>query len=264
MALAIVLLTVVVALLCAAGNASDFPPMRGLLVLVQLALVVVREILMVLLIARQSRWLAAAYLVAAGAAFLCLLASQHGYTGLPEYALALAPVAAFGIPMASLAVAQWRHPAAWVLLAVMIGAAVAVDAHIVPGILKQEGQPAKIPLAAGEPLEAWWPYLQSPQREQVIAVLRERIGLERDLVSAMDSTEPLEILHAFDYISALTPPPSEALLAAFARGQKTLGAKVTPQTREAWQIRTRHAAEALKSSPSPSGVPRSPERRDPQ
>lgn len=244
MAIGILILTGLVALLCAAANGSNFGPMRGLLVLVQLALVVVRDGLLTAAIARQSRWLALAYLLVAAAAFLCLLASQHGYGGLSEAALLLAPVAAFGIPLSALAALHWRHPSTAAICACLVLTGAYVNTFILPQILRSDA-PAPIPVTANAPLEAWRDYFMGPERDRVIAILKQRPTLEADLIAGMQAAEPLEILHTFDLIAALEPAPTPALRQAFRDARKHLAPLVTPRTEEAWRIRTRQASEAL-------------------
>ena len=249
MAIGAILLTCVIAFLCVTANESNFGPMRALLMIVQMALVIVRDLLLVVIIARQSRWLAALYVVAAAVAFLCLLASQHGYGNLSDAALLLAPVAAFGVPLTALLAAHWRHPVAGLLCAGVIAAGAYVNAFILPQNFHRDA-PAPIPLAATAPLEEWRPYFTGSERERVIAILKQRPTLEADLIAGMQSMEPLEILHTFDYISALQPPATPRLLEAFHDAQKRLAPLVTPKTEEAWRLRTRFAAEAL-GEPAP-------------
>jgi hypothetical protein len=205
--------------------------------------------LLILVLARQSRWQAAAYLLFAGVAFLCLLASQHGYSGLSDAAKGLAPIAAFGIPLAALAAAHLRHPAAYLAFGAAVLAGLFVNAYILPGILRGPVQ-TPIPLAADAPLEAWWPYFKGPERERVVAALRLRPELQKDLIAGLSAAAPLEILHTFDLISALEPPATPELRNAFRSAAAHLKPLVTPQTEEAWRIRTRQAAEAL-GEPAP-------------
>jgi hypothetical protein len=207
-------------------------------------LVLVRDILLILVIARQSRLCAGVYVAAAAVAFLCLLASQRGYDGLSDAAKTIAPVAAFGIPLAALLVAQWRHPVTMLLCGGVIVAGVFVSSLIVPGILRGDTPPA-IPLAEDAPLEAWWPYFKGAERERVIVILQRRPELERDLIGGMSSRGPLEILHTFDLISALEPPPTPALRGAFRMAQARLATLATAESETAWRIRTRQAAETL-------------------
>ena len=244
MAITVLLLTGMVAFLCVTANDSNFGPMRAMLAMAQLALVIVRDLLLAITIARQSRWLALANLLVAAAAFLCLLASQHGYGELSDAALLLAPVAAFGIPLTALLAIHWRHPAPAILCACVVLTGAYVNGFILPQIFRSNAPPP-IPLAANAPLEDWRPYFMGPQRDRVIAILKQRPTLEADLIAGLRASDPLEILHTFDLISALKPAPTPALREAFQTAQKYLAPLVTPKTEEAWRIRTRHASEAL-------------------
>ncbi len=244
MATAVLLLTGIIAFLCVTANDSNFGPMRAMLAMAQLGLVFVRDLLLTNTIARQSRWLALAYLVAAAAAFLCLLASQHGYGELSDAALLLAPIAAFGTPLTALLAIHWRHPAPAILCACVVLAGAYVNGFILPQIFRSNAPPP-IPLAANAPLEDWRPYFMGAQRERVITLLKQRPTLEADLIAGLQSQEPLEMLHTFDLISALEPAPTPALRDAFSDARKRLAPLVTPKTEEAWRIRTRQASEAL-------------------
>lgn len=244
MAIAVLLLTGIVAFLCVTANDSNFGPMRAMLAMAQLCLVIIRDLLLATTIARQSRWLALAYLIAAAAAFLCLLASQHGYGELSDAALLLAPIAAFGTPLTALLASNWRHPAPAILCACVVLAGAYVNGFILPQIFRSN-TPPPIPLAANAPLEDWRPYFMGAQRDQVIALLKQRPTLEADLIVGLQSEEPLEILHTFDLIAAVEPVPSPALREAFLAAQSRLAPLVTPKTEEAWRIRGRQASETL-------------------
>lgn len=247
MAVAVLLLTGLVAFLCVTANDSNFGPMRAMLAMAQLALVIVRDLLLVLSIARHSRWLALAYLIAAAGAFLCLLASQHGYGDLSDAALQLAPIAAFGIPLTALLATQWRHPAPAILCACAVLAGAYVNGFILPQIFRSSA-PAPLPLPANATLEAWRDPFMGPDRDRVIALLKQRPTLEADLIAGMQANDLLEVLHTFDYITYLQPPATPALRDAFKTARERLPTLVKSDTEAAWQMRMRQAAETLGES----------------
>ncbi len=249
MATGILLLTGIIAFLCVTANDSNFGPMRAMLVIAQLGFVIVRDLLLAVTIARHSRWLALVYLIAAAAAFLCLLASQHGYGELSDAALFLAPVAAFGIPLTALLASNWRHPAPAILCACVVLTGAYVNGFILPQIFRSTAPPP-LPLPANAPLEAWRTHFMGPDRDRVISLLKQRPTLEADLIAGMQASELLEVLHTFDYIANLQPPATPALRDAFKAAQKRLPSLVKSETEGAWQMRTRHAAAAL-GEPSP-------------
>lgn len=217
-----ILLTVVTAVLLAAERGSDFAPMRGLLFLAQSGAVIVREIIVTGLILRSTqgswRWLAAAYLLAALAAWLNLAAAGQRHPQMPEFWAALAPIVAFAIPILALAAVHWRHAALFVTLGIIVCLGLVGGGYVVAHLQRDDSVVSDSPQSAIP---------------------------EAELLSLLHSTETQSNIAALKAISSQKVTGTPQLVSSANAAMERMADRITDRTATAWLFHAYWAAEYL-------------------